>query len=129
LVGAIVDTVDIEDRDGAPDLLASIRSSFPWSRHVFADGAYGGERLETALLGKGDWTFEIIKRSDTASGFELLSRRWVVERTLAWFNRNRRLAKDFEATIDSSVAWLHRIRSAYDPPPCKPLILQRNIMC
>jgi transposase len=107
LVGAIVHTADIQDRDGAPDLLASIRSSFPWLRHVFADGAYGGEKLETALRGKGDWTFEIIKRSDTANGFELLPRRWVVERTLAWFNRNRRLAKDFEATIESSVAWLH----------------------
>jgi transposase len=106
LVGAIVHTADIQDRDGAPDLLASIRRGFPWLRHVFADGAYAGEKLETALLGEGDWTIEIIKRSDTAKGFELLPRRWVVERTFAWLGRNRRLAKDFEATIESSVAWL-----------------------
>ncbi len=106
LVGAIVHTADVQDRDGAPDLLASIRRSFPWLRHVFADGAYAGEKLETALAGEGDWTIEIIKRSDTAKGFELLPRRWVVERTFAWLNRNRRLAKDFEATIESSVAWL-----------------------
>ena len=106
LVGAIVHTADIQDRDGAPDVLAAIRSSFPWLRHVFADGGYAGEKLETALKGKGDWTLEIIKRSDTAKGFVLLPRRWVVERTFAWFGRNRRLAKDFETSLESSTAWL-----------------------
>src|SRR5271168_3489378 len=64
LVGAQVHSADIQDRDGAPDLLASIRHLFPWLRHVFADGAYAGEKLETALAGKGDWTIEIIKRSE-----------------------------------------------------------------
>ena len=54
----------------------------------------------------GKWTVEIVKRSDTAKGFVLLPRRWVVERTLAWLNRNRRLAKDFEQTIASATAWL-----------------------
>jgi len=54
----------------------------------------------------GTWTLEIIKRSDTAKGFELLPRRWVVERTIAWLNRNRRLAKDFEKTVESAVAWI-----------------------
>jgi putative transposase len=106
LVGAIVHTADIQDRDGAPDVLASIRAAFPWLRHVFADGGYGGEKLQTALIGKGEWTLEIIKRSDAAKGFEVLPRRWVVERTFAWFGRNRRLAKDFEETIESSTAWL-----------------------
>lgn len=106
LVGAVIHAADIQDRDGAPDVLASIRASFPWLRHVFADGAYGGEKLKTALQGQGEWTFEIIKRSDTANGFEVLPRRWVVERTFAWFGRNRRLAKDFEETIESSTAWL-----------------------
>ena len=79
---------------------------FPWLRHVFADGAYAGEKLETALAGLGQWTLEIVKRSDQAKGFEVLPRRWVVEPTLGWFGRNRRLAKDFEATIASSEAWL-----------------------
>jgi putative transposase len=106
LVAVVVHAADIQDRDGAPFVLTAIRASFPWLRHVFADGGYAGEKLETALIGKGDWTLEIIKRSDTAKGFELLPRRWVVERTFAWFGRNRRLAKDFEATIESSTAWL-----------------------
>jgi putative transposase len=106
LVGAIVHTADIQDRDGAPDVLTSIRASFPWLRHVFADGGYAGDKLENALKGQGDWTLEIIKRSDAAKGFVLLPRRWVVERTFAWLGRNRRLAKDFEETIESSTAWL-----------------------
>jgi transposase len=72
LVAAIVHTADIQDRDGAPDVLTSIRSSFPWLRHVFADGGCAGEKLEAALKGKGDWTLEIIKRSDAAKGFVLL---------------------------------------------------------
>ena len=52
------------------------------------------------------WTVEIVKRSDVAKGFVVLPRRWVVERSLAWLNRNRRLAKDFEQTIASATAWL-----------------------
>ena len=106
LVAAIVHEAGIQDRDGAPALLASIRNTFPWLRHVFADGGYAGPKLETALAKIGTWTLEIIKRSDIAKGFELLPRRWVVERTIAWINRNRRLAKDFEATHESALAWV-----------------------
>ena len=107
LIGAIVHAADIQDRDGAPLLLAAIRHAYPWLRHVFADAAYAGEKLRQALARLGKWTIEIIKRSDTAKGFELLPRRWVVERTIAWLNRNRRLAKDFEATIESATSWLY----------------------
>ena len=106
LVAAVVHTADIQDRDGAPQVLASIRAAFPWLRHVFAEGGYAGEKLKAALNGKGDWTLEIIKRSDAAKGFEVLPRRWVVESTFAWLGRNRRLAKDFEETIESSTTWL-----------------------
>jgi transposase len=107
LVGAVVHTADVQDRDGAPDVLASIRHSFPWLRHVFADGGYAGDKLRKALTKIGKWTIEIIKRSDHAKGFEILPRRWVVERTFAWLGRNRRLAKDFERTIESATAWLY----------------------
>jgi transposase len=106
LVAALVHEANIQDRDGAPALLASIRKTFPWLRHVFADGGYAGPKLETALAKIGTWTLQIIKRSDTAKGFELLPRRWVFERTIAWINRNRRLAKDFEATLESALAWI-----------------------
>jgi transposase len=106
LVGAIVHAADIQDRDGAAMLLASIRRNLPWLRHVFADAAYAGDKLEQALTKLGTWTLEIVRRADAVKGFILLPRRWVVERTIAWLNRNRRLAKDFEATIESALAWL-----------------------
>jgi len=106
LVHAVVHTADIQDRDGAPLVLAGIVSRFPWLRHLFADGGYAGDKLRDALRGIGTWTVQIIKRSDATKGFELLPRRWVVERTLAWLSRNRRLAKDFEQTIASATAWL-----------------------
>jgi transposase len=106
MVTAVVHAADIQDRDGAPAVLASVRSAFPWLRHVFADGAYAGDKLRGALDTLGRWSLEIVKRAAAASGFEVLPRRWVVERTLAWLNRNRRLAKDFEASIASAEAWL-----------------------
>jgi transposase len=107
LVAARVHAADIQDRDGAPELLGSIRSLFPWLRHIFADGGYAGDKLTTALARRGQWQIEIIKRSDRATGFAVLPRRRVVERTFAWLNRNRRLAKDFEATVGSSQAWIY----------------------
>jgi transposase len=78
LVGLVVYEANIQDRDGAPCVLASIRSRYPWLRHIFADGGYAGDKLRKALKRIGKWTIEIIKRSDTAQGFEVLPRRWVV---------------------------------------------------
>ena len=74
----LVHGADGQDRDGAPALLKAIRHRFPWLRHIFpwlrhifADGGYAGDKLRAALQGHGVWTLEIIKRSDTAKGFEL----------------------------------------------------------
>jgi putative transposase len=105
LLFVLIHAADIQDRDGAVDVLKAIRFRFPWLRHIFADGGYAGDKLRQALPGHGDWTLEIIKRSDKAKGFEVLPRRWVVERTFAWLGRCRRLAKDWEASIQSSTAW------------------------
>jgi len=106
LIALVVHGADVQDRDGAPAVLKSIRYSFPWLRHLFADAAYAGPKLEGALEKTGDWTVKIIKRSDCAKGFEILPRRWVVERTFAWLGRCRRLVKDFEKTIASAEAWI-----------------------
>jgi len=103
----LVHAADIQDRDGAPELVKAIRHRFPWLRHIFADGAYAGDKFRDALQDLGDWTVEVIKRSDTANGFEVLPRRWVVERTFGWFGRCRRLAKDWERSIESSTAWVN----------------------
>lgn len=107
LVGAIVHPANVQDRDGAPLLLCAIRHAFPWLRHVFADSAYAGGKLKAAVAKLGDWVIEIVRRCDTAKGFVLLPRRWVAERTIAWLNRNRRLAKDFDVTVESAVTWIY----------------------
>jgi len=107
LVGAEVHPADIQDRDGASLVIEAIHQLFPWLRHLFADSVYNGPNLREALAKFGYWTIEIVKGTADAVGFQLLPRRWVVERTLAWLNRNRRLAKDFEASIASAKAWVY----------------------
>jgi len=107
LVGLVVHAADVQDRDGAPDFLKTILKRWPWLRHVFADGGYAGPKLKGAMQKVGKFTLEIIKRTDAIKGFEVLPRRWVVERTFAWLGRCRRLAKDFERTIASAEAWVY----------------------
>jgi transposase len=106
LIALHVHPANIQDRDGAVDLLQIVAKNYPDLLHFFADSAYAGEYLRNALAGLGAWCFEIIRRSDDTKGFVVLPRRWVVERTFAWLGRCRRLAKDFEATIRSAVAWI-----------------------
>ena len=79
----VVHSAGIQDQDGAPAVLGTIRRLYPWLRHIFADGGYAGDKLRGALASMRRWTVQIIKRSDTAKGFEPLPRRWVVERTFA----------------------------------------------
>jgi transposase len=107
MVGAAIHPADVQDRDGAPLVIEAIHDLFPWLRHLFADSAYSGDKLLKALTKFGQWSIEIVKRMADTVGFEVLPRRWVVERTLAWLNRNRRLAKDFEASIASAQTWVY----------------------
>jgi transposase len=106
LIGPVVHAAGTQDRDGAPMALNAIRARWPWLRHVFADDGYAGPKLNDALRRLGGWTLEIVKRADTAQGFEVLPRRWVGERTFAWLGRCRRLAKDWEKSIASAEAWI-----------------------
>lgn len=106
LLGAITHTADIQDRDGASDVIVSTKESFPTLVHLFADGGYAGEKLGTAMQAMDGPAIEIVKRPNGANGFVVIARRWVVERTFAWLGRCRRLAKDWEATIASADAWL-----------------------
>jgi transposase len=106
LVGLEVHGAGIQDRDGAPDVLKAVGARYPMLRHIFADGGYAGPKLRDALKAIGRWTVRIVKRSDTAEGFEVLPRRWVVERTFAWLGRCRRLSKDWEKSIASAEAWI-----------------------
>jgi putative transposase len=105
LVG-YVQTANVQDNHGAVSPLRLIGQMFPKLRHIFADRVYRGPKLLNALADLGTWTIEIVTRSQTFGTFKPEPRRWVVERTFAWLARNRRLAKDFEATIASAEAWL-----------------------
>ena len=107
MLAAAIHPADIQDRDGAPLVIEAIHDLFPWLRHLFADSAYSGDKLLKTLAKFGQWSIEIVKRMANTVGFEVLPRRWVVERTLAWLNRNRRLAKDFETSIASAPAWVY----------------------
>jgi transposase len=86
----------IQDRDGAELVLDQIRRRFPWLELIWADGGYNARQVEAAVAKMPVLRMKIVKRSDDMSGFVVLPRRWVVERTFSWFGRNRRLAKDFE---------------------------------
>ena len=113
LVGAEVHPADIQDRDGAVLVIEAVHQLFPWLRHLFADSVYNGASLQEALARFGNWTVEIVKRAADAAGFQLLPRRWVVERTLAWLNRNRRLAKGFRGVDrERQSVGLHRLGAA-----------------
>jgi transposase len=83
MVGLVVHGADVQDRDGAPTRAALRRRRYPWLRHVFADGDYGSEKLRSRLSTIGSSTVQVVKRTDKVKGFELLPRRWVVERTFA----------------------------------------------
>ena len=106
MLTGVVHEANIQDRDGAPGVISLACTSFSRIKRIFADSGYAGEKLEEALTKVGGPAIEIVKRPDDVKGFVLVARRWVVERTLAWVNRCRRLAKDWEATIASSEAWL-----------------------
>lgn len=106
LLAVLVHPANVQDVHGAVPLLRSLRRRFPKLRHIFADRVYRGQQLLNALADCGPWTIEIVQRPEGVKGFQPLPKRWVVERTFAWFGRCRRLAKDFEATIASATAWL-----------------------
>jgi len=93
----------IQDRDGGGPMLRASRHLFPFIARVFADGGYDHGRVTTAT----NIVVEIVRKAPDQIGFAVLPRRWVVERFFAWINRNRRLAKDFEATIASARAFLY----------------------
>ena len=97
---------DISDSAGAQMILDGVRKRWPWLKHLFADGAYD----RTQLMDKAafrDFTVQVVKRSDAAVGFQVIPRRWVVERTFAWMTRWRRLVRDYEERIDCSEAMIH----------------------
>jgi transposase len=107
MMHAVVHSADVQDRDGGALVLATLFGLYPFLKCVFADGGYQGPQFrDQANAVLAGLKVEIVKRSDTAAGFEVLPRRWVVERTLAWLNRCRRLSKDFENLNRTALAFI-----------------------
>jgi transposase len=107
LLHAVVHKADIQDRDGGMLVLETLFGMFPFLKKLFADGGYQGPQFQKALARiLPQLKTEIVKRTDRAKGFEILPRRWVVERTFAWLNRCRRLAKDWENLTRNALAFL-----------------------
>ena len=105
LLNVVVHPADIQDRDGAFHLLRRARRLFPFIERIFADGAYAGRKMAMTVWRTGAWNLQIVKRS-YAAGFEVLPKRWIVERTFAWISRNRRLARDFERYATTVAAFI-----------------------
>jgi putative transposase len=102
----LVLTADIQERDGARPLLEKIKAKFPRLQKIWADGGYAGTLIDWVSQVCG-WVLDIVKRSDTAKGFEVLPHRWIVERTFGWFNRYRRLSKHYEGLATSGEAMVY----------------------
>ena len=109
LLAVVVTAAKVQDRDGATRLLGILRHWFTRRRCIWADGAYAGvlETWVTLLRRYRKVRLEIVKRSDTAKGFIVLPKRWIVERTFGWLGKYRRLSKDYEYRTDTSEAMIY----------------------
>jgi len=105
LLAARIHTADVQDRDGASGVIGDAKDSFPTLSLLFADGGYAGDKLDVEMIRTDGPAIGIVRRPGNAKGFVVIARRWVVERTLAWLGRCRRLSKDWETSIASSEAW------------------------
>ena len=104
---------DVQDRDALAPLLGAVRRKSPWVKMSFVDGGYAGDEAQRAAFEASRIHITVVKRTDkNIKGFIVLPKRWVVERTFGWINRARRLAKDFETTMESALAWLQMALAA-----------------
>ncbi len=105
LLAVIVHPASVQDRDGAETLLREARRTFPFVERVIGDAGYQGPKMEAAVARSGTWTLEIVRRCDRHR-FVVLPKRWIVERTLAWISRCRRLARDYERHARTAAAFV-----------------------
>jgi transposase len=119
----VVHSADVQDRDGAFELLRQSRRRFPFVERIFADAGYQGPKMAAVVAKTGAWKLEIVKRNELHR-FVVLPRRWVVERSFAWIARNRRLARDFERYARTVAAFIRlamirvMLRRLTRPIPC-----------
>jgi transposase len=108
ILGIHVTAADVPEREGAQGLLERTLLWFTWLRLLWVDSGYAGPNF-------ADWVqnlrpkleVTVVKRTDNLSGFKVLPRRWVVERTFGWLMRHRRLVRDYETSESSAEAWVY----------------------
>ncbi len=98
-------TADVQDAAGAELTVAALRKRWPWLKHLFADGTYDRGTLVSAAAYL-DSVVEVVRKLPGQKGFQVLPRRWVVERTFGWMTRWRRLVRDYERRCDVSEAMI-----------------------
>ncbi len=106
LLAVAVHPADIQDRDGARLALSRLVGRSPRLERIWADGAYAGKLVQWAR-DAGGWSLEVVRRPTQQHTFQVLPRRWVVERTFAWLGRHRRLSKDYEELPETTEAWVY----------------------
>jgi len=107
LLSALVHSADIQDRDGGVLLMGTLFGLYPFLIKLYADAGYQGPKFQAGMKKVlGQLSVEIVKRSDTAKKFVVLPKRWIVERTIGWLNRCRRLAKDWECLNENGLAFM-----------------------
>ena len=106
LLAVVVHPADIQDRDGAKLVINKLLGRFPRLRLIWADAGYAGQLVDWVMSVSG-WALEIVRRPRDSHQFEVLPRRWVVERTFAWLGRCRRLSKDYEELPETTEAWIY----------------------
>src|SRR6516164_2987238 len=107
LIAVVVHAANVQDQDGAKEVLRKAKRRFPRLKLVWADSAYARDYLPTWAVVTCNLVVDIVRRAARAVGFVVLHRRWVVERTFAWLVRNRRLARDYERSPRVSETWIH----------------------
>ena len=106
LLAVAVHPADIQDRDGARLVLERLVGRYDRLQVIWADGAYSGKLVGWAKM-VGGWSLELVRRPAQQHTFQVLPRRWVVERTFGWLNLQRRLSKDYEALCETTETWLY----------------------
>ena len=95
LIAVVVHAADVQDRDGGRRVIEKVRFACARLRTIWADGGYAGQFVQWVETFAG-WVVEIVRRDEEKKAFHVLPQRWIVERTLAWLSRYRRLSKDYE---------------------------------
>ncbi len=109
LLLVLVTAADVQDKPGGKQLLTQLKQqlSLPRLQLIWADGGYGGQPFANWVRDTFGWLWQVVKRNDDVKGFQVLPRRWVVERTFGWFNNYRRLSKDYEELTETSESFIY----------------------